>query len=84
MPMINWMLNSEMFGKSDDIAIYHFWHKKTAGLQNGRYTIVLEDGTVIYDGDLPYKDIPVRRITTGNIQGTSFGYSPMFDLLVIQ
>lgn len=82
--MANWMLNAEMFGQSDDIALYHFWHKRTPGLVNGRYTICLEDGTVIFDGDLPYRDIPVRRITTGNIQGTSFGYSPMFDLLVLQ
>jgi hypothetical protein len=84
MPMVNWMLNPEMFGSSDDIAIYHFWHKKDATLPNGRYVICLEDGTVLFDGDLPYESIPVRRITTGDLMGTSFGYSPMFDLLVLQ
>ena len=84
MPMINWMLTPEMFGKSDDIAIYHFWHNKDASLTQGRYVIFLEDGTVLFDGPLPYQEVPVRRITTGDIMGTSFGYSPMFDLLVLQ
>jgi hypothetical protein len=54
-PMINWMLNPEMFGDSDDIAIYHFWHERDPSLPNGRYVVLLEDGTVIFDGDLPYK-----------------------------
>ena len=75
---------SDMFGRSDDIAVYHFWHKKTPSCPNGRYAIFLENGNVLYDGEMPYQDIPVRRITPGNITGTSFGYSPMFDLLVLQ
>lgn len=84
MPMVNWMLTPDMFGTSDDIAVYHFWHKRDAALPNGRYVVLLEDGTVLFDGDLPYESIPVRRITTGDLMGTSFGYSPMFDLLVLQ
>lgn len=84
LPMVNWMLNAEMFGQSQDIAVYHFWHKRSPSLPNGRYVICVQDGTVLFDGDLPYRDIPVRRITTGDLQGTSFGYSPMFDLLVLQ
>lgn len=84
MPMVNWMLNPQMFGQSDDIAIYHFWHKRDASLPDGRYVICLQDGTVLFDGDMPYAQIPVRRITTGDLIGTSFGYSPMFDLLVLQ
>jgi len=84
MPMINWLFSSEMFMESDDIALYHFWHKRTPSLPRGRYVICLDDGTVLYDGPLPYKSIPVRRITTGDLQGTSFGYTPLFDLIVIQ
>lgn len=84
MPMMNWMFMSDMFGRSDDIAVYSFWHKRTAGLKYGRYVLFLQDGTVLWDGPLQYRQIPVRRITPGNIAGTSFGYTPMFDLLVIQ
>lgn len=49
MPMINWLFQTNMMGQSEDIAIYHFWHKKTASVPNGRYVILLEDGTVLFD-----------------------------------
>lgn len=84
MSMLNWLFASELLEKSDDIAVYTLWHKRNSSVPNGRMIIFLEDGTVLYDGDLPFKHITVRRITPGELVGSSFGYTPMFDLLVIQ
>lgn len=84
MTLLNWMFNTNLFGQSDDIAIYTFWHRKSAALNDGRMVICLEDGTVLYDGPLPYNVIPVRRIVPGELIGSSFGYTPSFDLLAIQ
>ena len=84
MSLMNWMFNSNLFGQSDDIAVYSFWHKKTSSLPNGKLVLCLEDGTVILDGDLPYDSIPVRRICPADLIGSPFGYTPLFDLIVLQ
>ena len=84
MTLLNWMFNTNLFGQSDDVAIYTMWHRKSAALPEGRMTICLEDGTVLFDGALPYDVIPVRRIVPGDLVGSSFGYTPLFDLLAIQ
>lgn len=68
----------------DIIAVYEFFHKRTASVPNGRYVSFLEDGTVLSDQGLQYKTIPVRRICPGVHQGTPFGYTPIFDLLGMQ
>lgn len=69
---------------TDLIDIYEFCHKKTASVPGGRYTIFLQDGTVLFDGTLPFKDIPVYRLAAANIIGTPFGYTVAFDILGIQ
>lgn len=66
------------------IDVYEFLHKKTPSVPNGRYTIFLQDGTILFDGPLPFSKYPVARIAGANIKGTSFGYSIAFDLLGIQ
>lgn len=84
MTMMNWMFNSNLFGQSDDIAIYTFWHKKSPSVPEGRMVICLEDGTVLEDIPLPYATVPVRRIAPADIADSPFGYTAIFDLLVIQ
>ena len=70
--------------KSDLIDVYTFYHEKTPSVPNGRLTIFLQDGAVLFDGALPYEAVPVERVSGGDILGTIFGYSIGFDLLGLQ
>lgn len=70
--------------KTDDIPIYEFFHVKNDALPEGRYMVYVSPEAVLYDGPLPYRSIPVYRISPENILGTPFGYTVMFDLMPIQ
>lgn len=67
-----------------DVPVYEFFHKKTESMPNGRYIMYLDSDTVLMDTVMPYRSLPVYRISPGDILGTPYGYSPMFDLLPIQ
>ncbi len=69
---------------TDLIDVYEFIHKKTPSVPSGRYVIFLQDGTVLFDGPMPFSKYPVIRIAGSNIKGTPFGYTIGFDLLGIQ
>lgn len=69
---------------TDDVAVYEFFHKKTESLKKGRYILFLSSDIVLIDMPLPYQQLPVFRITPGNILGTPYGYTPMFDLFPLQ
>jgi len=67
-----------------DIPVYEFFHKKTESMPNGRYIMYLSPDVVLMDTVMPYRTLPVYRISPGDILGTPYGYTPMFDLLPIQ
>jgi len=69
---------------TDDIAIYEFFHKVTESMPNGRYMLFCDAECVFLDAKMPYREIPVYRITPNDILGTPYGYSPMFDIYPIQ
>jgi len=71
--------------KSDTIPVYTFYHKRVDPLMpNGRLTIFLDNGTVLTDMDLPYANVPIFRVATGDIDERIFGYTIAFDLLPLQ
>lgn len=70
--------------ETDDIPVYKFYHKRTEAMPNGRYLLFLSSDLVLLDADMPYRQIPVFRIVPGEILGTPYGYSPMFDVYPIQ
>lgn len=70
--------------RTDLIDVYEFYHQKTPSIPDGRYTIFLSDGTILFDGSLPYDDYPIYRIAAANIKGSPFGYTISFDALGIQ
>lgn len=69
---------------SDDAPVYEFYHKRTAAMPDGRYILFLEKDIVLYDGPMPYRDLPIFRVTCADILGTPWGYTPMYDVLPIQ
>lgn len=70
--------------RSDLIPVYEFYHERSDALPNGRQVVYVNKDAVLYDGPLPYKTIPVYRITPGEFIGTPHGYTVGFDLLSLQ
>jgi hypothetical protein len=73
-----------LFDDNEQIPYYEFYHKKTEALPEGRYTIFLNDETVLYDGPLPYKEMPLYRLAADDLEGSMFGYTVAYDMLPIQ
>ena len=76
--------NSLGIYETDDIPVYEFYHLKTESMPVGRYMLFLDYDLCLMDTPMPYDDLPIYRITPGDIIGTPYGYTPMFDLLPIQ
>ncbi len=69
---------------SDNISVFTLLHRPTVSMPNGRYTQALNNGTVLIDGPIPYKETHVYRIAPDEEIGTCFGYTVGFDLLPVQ
>jgi hypothetical protein len=69
---------------TDDIPVYEFFHKRTEALPDGRYMLFVDGDIVLLDTKLPYRTLPVFRISAADIMGTPYGYTPMFDIYPIQ
>lgn len=74
----------EAQNETDDIFIYEFFHKRTESMPNGRYMLYVNNEIILEDTIMPYRSLPVYRITPSNIIGTPYGYTNMFDLLPLQ
>lgn len=68
----------------DLIPMYTFYHKKTASLPGGRATIFIDGNVALFDGELPYKRVPISRIAADKQLNTPFPYTVAMDLLPIQ
>lgn len=72
-------------GESDDIPVYTFYHRQSNILPEGRMvSFVDNEDTVLIDTALPYKQVPVYRVSAADIIMSIFGYSDGLDLLNIQ
>jgi len=69
---------------TDDIPVYEFFHRQTESMPDGRYMLFLDSDVILIDTKMPYRCIPVFRIVPGEILGTPYGYTPMFDIFPIQ
>lgn len=69
---------------TEDVPVYHFFHRRTPSMPMGRYTILASDNVILYDGPLPYRGIPVAQMKVSDFIGSSHGYTPAFDLLALQ
>lgn len=69
---------------TDDIPVYEFFHRKTEAMPKGRYMLFADTNAVMLDAPLPYRVLPIFRVSAGEILGTPYGYSGMFDVFPIQ
>lgn len=77
-------LDKATLEETDVISVYTFWHEKSDVLPNGRQVIMAQDQIIVFDGDLPYKEIPLFPIVSDQQNDTAFGYSMAFDMMPIQ
>jgi len=69
---------------TDLIPVYTFYHRPTLAVPGGRIVEMLTPETVLIDNELPYKEMPVYRISPNEQAQSPFGYSVAFDLLPMQ
>lgn len=82
---LKWRLEvSSRSEKSDMVPVYKFFHKKTSAIPDGRLIIFCSPTCILFDNDLPYKNVTLRRIVPAEITGSCDGYTPLFDLLSLQ
>lgn len=77
-------ISQTAFGETELIPIYEFYHKRTESIPEGRYLMFLDDNVVLVDTAMPYRNLPIYRMSASDILGTPYGYSPLFDLLPVQ
>jgi hypothetical protein len=72
------------YDETVDVPVYEFFHRPTESLPKGRYVLYLDSDLILIDTVLPYKKLPIFRISPSDILGTPYGYTSMFDLLPLQ
>ena len=72
------------YDETVDIPVYEFYHRRTESMPEGRYVLYLSDEVILMDTPMPYRRLPVYRISPGDILGTPYGYTNMFDILPLQ
>lgn len=82
-PWIN-LFDVRIAHQQDMIPVYRFYHEKTRSLPNGRMFVYVSNDCWLFDGVLPYEEIPVYRMAAAEQQGSIWGYSIGFDLLPVQ
>jgi hypothetical protein len=80
----NYHLETNYFDQTDLIPVYEFYHRRSESMPEGRYELFLSSEIVLIDSPMPYRDLPVYRISPRDILGTPYGYTPLFDILPIQ
>ncbi len=63
---------------------FEFLHEPTPSCPDGRYTVFLQGGQVLFDGPLPFAHLPAYRVAAGEVFGSPFGWTHNFDLLGLQ
>lgn len=78
------ILQNNVSTSEDCIAVFEFRHNKTPACPGGKLVKMTEGGIVFEEGDLPFENISVRRLSASEMIDTPLSYSPLFDLLGIQ
>jgi hypothetical protein len=69
--------------REDMVEMLEFYHDISPSMPDGRHTIVVAD-SVLHDGALPYKRVPVFGMAPGIEWESGVGYSSALDLLSLQ
>jgi hypothetical protein len=67
----------------DQVEVYEWYHRKSPALPQGRFVKVVGT-TVLFDGPLPYEEIPCYMIAEDIEPDSNFGHSKDWDLIAPQ
>lgn len=65
----------------DDLYVWHFYHKPTEAMPQGRYLVVYSSNVWGVDTALPEGDLPVQRMYPEEFLETAWGYTSAWDLV---
>lgn len=79
-------INKENFSNVDTDEIYYweFRHEKCTVVPKGRIVKFLEDGTVLEDIELPYKNMAIKKLSPSKEMLSNFSWTTNFDLVGFQ
>ena len=69
--------------QSDELPVYTLYHNKTPAMPEGRL-VIFTKSIILFDGPLPYDEMPLKSIMPAVLHESCFGYSPFADLLCLQ
>ena len=78
------VLGRDIPEESDLVPVYTFYHRRCNAVPNGRIVQFVGTDSILTDGPLPYKNVPVYRMSPGEQEGTIFGWTVAYDLLPLQ
>lgn len=68
---------------NDILPYWTFYHEKSKSMPQGRMVQFVGD-VILYDGPIPYRDIPLYQCSPDMILNSPYGYSPAFEILAPQ
>jgi hypothetical protein len=75
---------SNILDRTEDVQVVEFYHERTDAVPNGRYMMFVDEDIILQDMPMPYRKLPIFRISAGEIHGSPYGYTPMMDLVPLQ
>jgi hypothetical protein len=68
-------------GDTDLVPFWTLYIPRGVIVEEGRLVTLASEDCVFFDGPMPYRRVPLAREAPDEIEGTPFGWTPMFDLL---
>lgn len=68
----------------DLLPMYTLFHRKSDALQAGKYACFLSKNIMLYEGNLPYDEVPDVTISPGKILRSPYGESGMHHVMGMQ
>ena len=70
--------------KEEIVKVYHFYHKASPALPQGRMVIFCSSDIVLYDGPNPYEQLPVFPCIPETVDSLLLGYPAFSNLVAAQ
>lgn len=70
--------------KTDQIEVHCLVHARTPSVPNGRITLFTPDVVLPGDGDFPYNEFNIYRMSQNDVVDSPFGYTNNNDLLALE
>jgi hypothetical protein len=83
-PLVYDLATSKGRTEADDVWVKDGLFVRSPALPDGRLLSYVTPDCVLFDGPLPYREMPLYRAAAKEMEGTAFGYSLLWDVLAPQ